>query len=148
MMGRISKAVALSILASAPAAARAATVEVVVANIPANGNPVLASLCYGGLDQEYCKRGTRVPASKPALVFRFEGVEPGRYAFVAFQDLDGSGTLTRTPMGLPLEPFAISNNAGLKRRPTFEQAAFEVPPAGTTILVQMHTLAIPRSEPR
>lgn len=147
MIGHASAGCLVSILALAPVAARGATVDVVVANVPANGSDVLASLCAGGLERDFCSLGTRQPALKSSLVFRFDGVNPGLYAFVAFEDLDGSGMLKRTPMGLPLEPFAISNNAGLKRRPTFEQAAFAVPAAGTTIHVQMHTLAIPRSQP-
>lgn len=36
---------------------------------------------------------------------------PGRYAVKAFHDLDGDGKMGANPFGIPLEPFAFSNNA-------------------------------------
>lgn len=42
---------------------------------------------------------------------RFEGLAPGRYAIKAFHDVDGDGKMKTNPFGMPLEPFAFSNNA-------------------------------------
>jgi uncharacterized protein (DUF2141 family) len=56
--------------------------------------------------------------------FVFDGLAPGRYAIAAFQDLNGNGSLDRTKLGLPLEPFGFSNDAGRSGRPSFASAAF------------------------
>ncbi len=129
-----------------PQTASAATVKVVVSNAQPNGAFVLVSLCAGGLEADSCKIGTRQSATQSNVQVQFTDVPPGRYAVVAFQDLSGTGSLTRTRMGLPLEPFAISNNAGRSRRPTFEQAAFGVEDPGTTIRLHLQMIS-PRAEP-
>lgn len=36
---------------------------------------------------------------------------PGRYAVKAFHDIDGDGKMGTNPFGIPLEPFAFSNDA-------------------------------------
>jgi uncharacterized protein (DUF2141 family) len=126
--------------------ASAATVRVVISNAQPNGTFILVSLCAGGLEADFCKIGTRQSATQPNVQVQFTEVPPGRYAVVAFQDLFGTGSLTRTKMGLPLEPFAISNNAGRSRRPTFEQAAFGVEEPGTTIRLRLQMIS-PRAEP-
>ncbi len=120
--------------------ARAATVSVVVTNVRPNGALVLASLCSGSLERSDCGFGQRQASNAPALRFTFTDVPPGRYAFLAFQDVNGTGTLERSRMGLPLVPYALSNNVGVTRRPTFEQAAFEVGPNGVALSVRLRQL--------
>jgi uncharacterized protein (DUF2141 family) len=41
----------------------------------------------------------------------FEGVVPGQYAIRLFHDVNGNGELDTNPFGIPIEPFAFSNNA-------------------------------------
>ena len=41
----------------------------------------------------------------------FPGLAPGRYAVKAFHDVDGDGKMATTPFGMPLEPYAFSNDA-------------------------------------
>ncbi len=41
----------------------------------------------------------------------FPGLVPGRYAVKAFHDVDGDGKMATTPFGMPLEPYAFSNDA-------------------------------------
>ena len=120
--------------------ARAATVTVTISNVNPTGANVLATLCSGGLERSDCGFGQRQAASADVLRFTFTDVPPGRYAFLAFQDVNGSGTLERTRLGLPLVPFALSNNAGQTRRPTFEQAAFDVGADDYAAGVRMHQL--------
>ena len=66
----------------------------------------------------------------------FKDLPHGRYAVVAFVDLDGDGELDRGAFGLPLEPIAYGNDA--KPRfgpPPFEACAVEV--AGERLEVVM-----------
>jgi len=126
-------------------ATSAATLNVSISNIQPNGTFVLVSLCSGGLEADFCKSGMRQSATQSTADFQFTDVPPGRYAVVAFQDLAGTGSLTRTKMGLPLEPFAISNNAGRLHSPTFEQAAFRLEEPGTTIKLRLQMIG-PRAE--
>ncbi len=59
---------------------------------------------------------------------RFEGLAPGRYAIKAFHDVDGDGKMKTNPFGMPLEPFAFSNNARPVGGPArWEAASFDVP---------------------
>lgn len=59
---------------------------------------------------------------------RFEGLVPGRYAIKAFHDVDGDGKMKTNPFGMPLEPFAFSNNARPVGGPArWEAASFDVP---------------------
>ncbi len=115
----------------------AATVEVTVTGVAPSDTFVLASLCDGGLDQASCRRGQRLLAEAGALTFVFPDVEPGRYAAIAFQDVEGSGTLRLSRMGRPLEPYGLSNGTGRVKQPTFEQAAVRVGSEGARIAIRL-----------
>lgn len=57
----------------------------------------------------------------------FEGLAPGEYAVKAFHDVDGDGTMDTNPFGMPIEPFAFSNDAPAKGGPArWEAARFPV----------------------
>ena len=118
----------------------AADVRVTVTGAVPNGTTVYASLCDGGLDETSCKIGMRQVASSSVVVMVFSDVTPSRYAVVAFQDLDGNGSLERSKLGLPLEPYAVSRNAGRQRRPTFQAASFPVLAGETDVALQLHVL--------
>jgi len=137
------RAAALAVLAcciGVPAAAASVTVLVEGAS---TGAPVLVSLCAGGLEPQNCPLGDTASARSGAVRFRFD-VAPGVYAAAAFQDLNGNGRLDRTPIGLPLEPYAFSNGVGRSAPPRFARAAFRV--EGDT-LVRVR-LALPPAQPR
>lgn len=52
----------------------------------------------------------------------------GQFAVAVYQDIDRDGQLNRTRFGMPLEPFAFSNNAeGDRGPPKFDQAAVNIP---------------------
>ena len=130
-----------AVLAMVPFATRAATVEVVVSGVAFEGGGVFASLCSGGLDETACRVGQRHPADAEAVAFVFSDVEPGRYAAVAFQDADGTGVLRRSRMGRPLEPYGLSNDAGRRRRPTFDQASVSVGTRGARISIRLDAVS-------
>jgi uncharacterized protein (DUF2141 family) len=74
------------------------------------------------------------------MKFVLRDVAPSRYAVAVFQDLDGSGSMERSRLGIPLEPYAFSNDAGRVRKPTFEAAEVSVGPAGREF--QLHLRSI------
>jgi uncharacterized protein (DUF2141 family) len=52
----------------------------------------------------------------------------GELAISVFHDRNGNGHLDRNPMGIPLEPFAFSNEAkAMFSAPKYEAARFTVP---------------------
>ncbi len=111
--------------------AEAATVEVRVSGVTPNAGQVLASLCTA------CAIGQRQAAEGAVVSFVFADVEPGRYAALAFQDVEGDGVLRRSRMGRPLEPYGLSNGAGRSHSPSFEQAAVRVGEGGARIAVRL-----------
>jgi uncharacterized protein (DUF2141 family) len=68
-----------------------------------------------------------VPANADSVTLSFEGLAPGRYAIKSFHDVDGNNQMSTNPMGMPIEPFAFSNNARGNMGPArWAQAMFEV----------------------
>ncbi|MDP3369487.1 MAG: DUF2141 domain-containing protein [Brevundimonas sp.] len=51
-----------------------------------------------------------ISASGP-VVATFENLPAGDYAVKAFHDLNGDGEMNTNPFGMPVEPYAFSNNA-------------------------------------
>lgn len=57
----------------------------------------------------------------------FEGLPAGDYAAKAFHDLNGDGEMNFNPFGIPVEPYAFSNNAVGNMGPaSWERARFAV----------------------
>jgi uncharacterized protein (DUF2141 family) len=68
-----------------------------------------------------------VTADKAEVATQFAGLKPGRYAIKAFHDIDGDGKMGTNPFGMPIEPFAFSNNAVGNMGPAkWADAAFEI----------------------
>ena len=118
-------------------AARAATVDVEIVNVTPGAGDVKVALCDSELEIERCQRTTTAASSAPAVKVSFPDVAPGRYAVAAYQDVDGTGSLRRGKLGIPLEPFGFSNGAGLSSRPKFEAAAFAVGEGGRRVNVSL-----------
>lgn len=57
--------------------------------------------------------------------WRVEDLEPGRYALLAFIDVDGDGELGVDERGLPVEPFTASGRGPL-RRPGYARAVIDL----------------------
>jgi uncharacterized protein (DUF2141 family) len=67
-----------------------------------------------------------------------QDVPAGDYGIALYHDANGNGKMDRNAMGLPAEDYAFSNNAlGNMGPPSFEQARFPVPQAGTTVTVSL-----------
>ncbi len=75
---------------------------------------------------EPVRRARVEPGAGPAVA-EFDGLEAGDYAVKAFHDLNGDGRMNVNPFGIPLEPFAFSNNAAGDRGPaSWARARFAV----------------------
>lgn len=69
-------------------------------------------------------------------VVQFEGLAPGDYAIKAFHDVDGDGKMGTNPFGMPLEPFAFSNDAKVEGGPAkWDAARFPVAVGANTITI-------------
>lgn len=80
--------------------------------------------------------GARVVADKSDIATIIEGLPAGRYAIKAFHDIDGDGKMSTNPFGMPIEPFAFSNNAkGAMGPASWADAAFDVSASGTKISI-------------
>jgi uncharacterized protein (DUF2141 family) len=72
-------------------------------------------------------RAAAVPVEGAVVTAHFEGLRPGDYAVKAFHDVDGDGKLGTNPFGLPIEPYAFSNDAKPQGGPPrWEAARFPV----------------------
>jgi uncharacterized protein (DUF2141 family) len=57
----------------------------------------------------------------------FSDLQPGNYSVIVFHDENDDGKLGKNALGLPIEAYAVSNNArGLMAAPDFEDAAVRV----------------------
>ena len=69
-----------------------------------------------------------LPAAEPAVTFTFDSLPAGDYAIRVMHDLDGDGELATNMVGMPKEPWGISNNAkGRFGPPKWEAAHFTFP---------------------
>lgn len=75
-------------------------------------------------------RSAKAPVGADPVTVRLDA-PPGRYAVMAYHDLDGDGRLDTLPVGLPTEPYGFSNNArGTFGPPRWSAAAFTLTAAG------------------
>jgi uncharacterized protein (DUF2141 family) len=78
----------------------------------------------------------RVAIEGEEAVARLSGLAAGHYAVRAFQDVDGDGEFDTNPFGLPIEPFAFSNDAMPQGGPAlWEATSFVVGPGANSITI-------------
>ena len=103
-----------------PSAAPQGQIMVAVFNSEAN---------YGGEGQPVQVAMLDAAAGQTSVTF--DGLPDGDYAVRAFHDLNGDGKMNTNPFGMPVEPFAFSNNAVGNMGPSsWERAKFAA--AGAT----------------
>ena len=140
---RRARSLAVCLLVASAGAARAASVEVVVEGIEPGGGSVYVALCQGGLSEAECRTGQEVSAQAASQRVVFDGVAPDVYAVAAYQDANGNRRLDRTGLGLPLEPYGFSGEAGRSGRPDFARARFALREPGLALRVRL-SRALPR----
>lgn len=133
MTGPRTFVLAAALLALEPA--HAATVLADVVGVRNGHGHVLVALCTKATFlRPHCPWRGEAPAAAGTVRVRIENVPAGLYAAQAFHDEDDNGKLERSMLGLPKEAMGFSNDARLRMGPPrFDDAAFTVAPAGTTI---------------
>jgi hypothetical protein len=91
---------------------------------------VNVAVCDKDLSEEGCPHSTSVKASAGFVEARFDKVPPGNYAVVGYHDENGNDEFDKF-LGVPREPYALSNRAGEKMVPTFKDAALKIKQART-----------------
>lgn len=127
-------------IACRAAAQGTATLEVEVTLNKAAGGQVMLMLCPDSASYE-AEEGChlqKADAVGPVVKLVFTGLKPGSYALRAVHDINANGDIDVNKLGLPIEPFAFSNDAmGRMGPPSFKEAAVLVRSGGSTIKVKM-----------
>ncbi|WP_368565669.1 DUF2141 domain-containing protein [Pseudoxanthomonas sp. UTMC 1351] len=66
------------------------------------------------------------PPQGDGATFVFKDLAPGTYAVMISHDENGNGKLDSNFMGMPTEGYGFSNNPAVMRKPTWEEARFEL----------------------
>ena len=56
-------------------------------------------------------RSARIDVAAGQRTATFDDLPDGDYGMKAYHDVNGDGTMNTNPFGMPIEPFAFSNNA-------------------------------------
>ena len=120
------------LLLATPAAA--APLEVTVTNVRNSHGEVRIAVCTR---QQFlnptCDHVAHVPAHPGAVTLHLD-IPPGIWSAQAFHDENTNTTIDTTLFGIPTEGLGFSNDARFRfGPPTFDDAAFQLPPAGGRI---------------
>lgn len=85
-----------------------------------------------GYNKNAAMGGAEVAADAASVSVSVDGLPAGMYAAKVYHDVDGNGAMNTNPFGMPIEPFAFSNNAQPNMGPaSWADASFEVTTDGT-----------------
>lgn len=80
----------------------------------------------------------RIKVSGKTMKISFDELQRGTYAIMLYQDRNENSKLDAIPIiGIPREPYGISNNPKLMGSPRFHQAAFEVRPGDNAQVIYL-----------
>ena len=134
------RALVLSVLFAATAGAHAAELTVVLSDVRAQTGLIKVALvdsqaAWDG--QAAPVQATGAPPSGGQATFVFKGLKPGAYAVLITHDENGNGQLDTNAMGMPLEGYGFSNNPRVMRKPTWDEARFDLAGAAASIDVSL-----------
>jgi uncharacterized protein (DUF2141 family) len=125
-------------LAALPA--RAADLEIKVTDVRAQQGSLRVAVidsAGGWADGGKPVAGTVGKVQGPEQTFHFPDLPPGRYAVMVMHDQNDNGKLDSNFMGMPIEGYGFSNNPAVMRKPTFEEARFQLEATGGAITVRL-----------
>lgn len=116
-------------LLSAASAPKAATLNLEVQGLKPRGQVLVA--LYDSEKSWNAKSGAvrevKLPVAATSASVLLEGLAPGQYGAMIFQDLNKDGKMNFNLVGMPLEPYGFSNNSrGLFGPPAWNAAAFRL----------------------
>ncbi|HEY0229791.1 MAG TPA: DUF2141 domain-containing protein [Dokdonella sp.] len=121
-------------------AAQAADLDITVTDIRvAKGTLMIAVVDTAAAwdDQAQAAAAMTRKASGAQEVFHFSNLPPGSYAVKVMHDENDNGKLDVNFMGMPIEGYGFSNNPQLLRKPTFDEAKFELGAGGGAITIHL-----------
>ena len=78
----------------------------------------------------------RAPAKKGSVLLTISDIPQGEYAISMYHDENGNGKMDSNAIGIPIEPYAFSNDAmGSFGPPKFDQAKFKLDADKKTIVI-------------
>lgn len=123
--------------------AQTGKVTVEVENIQTKKGGDVAAAIFNS--QNFLKAGKQLSSisrevSSSKMVFVFENLAPGEYAFVAYQDIDRNKTMKKNMIGYPIEPWGISNNPRIMfGPPSFKESKVKVSAnQNTTVSIRLN----------
>ena len=130
----------LSALLAATAGAQAAELTVVLQDVRTQTGLIKVALVdsQAGWDGKAAPvQATGAPPSGEQATFVFKDLKPGAYAVLITHDENGNGQLDTNMMGMPVEGYGFSNNPRVMRKPTWDEARFELAGEATHIDVAL-----------
>lgn len=109
-------AVAALLLTAAPAIAQPADDNTIVLTFETGARTGMVMVALYDSAAAYDGNSARPVAATAVsasgrVVATFENLPAGDYAVKAFHDVNGDGEMNTNPFGMPVEPYAFSNNA-------------------------------------
>ena len=78
-------------------------------------------------------------AKAPTTHFCIRAPQSGEFAIAVYHDANANGRFDKTGLGLPAEPWGISNNPKVRfRAPTAAEAKFDVAPSGAKLEISLN----------
>ncbi len=118
-------------------------IAVRVQDVRTSDGLIVADL-HGDDPKHFLKKGKRVsrirvPAALDEVNFCIPVAGPGVYAIAVYHDVNGNRKFDKNWIGLPKEPFGVSNNPRVRLGPPkFKEAAFEVNEVGANVEIVLN----------
>ena len=128
---------ALPLLLCLPGA-DAATLTVTLDGVKPGGGP-LTVLLFDNADgfPKEARASKRVALPTGQKTLSLDGLKPGQYAVMAYDDEDSNGELNRRFGMIPQEGWGLSNNPKVTGKPAFKDAAVTLPESGTAVTLHL-----------
>ena len=102
------------------------------------GALMIAVFDAAGYDADKSVAAGMVPVAGDTATTTFD-LPPGQYGIKLFHDVDGDGKMGTNPFGMPIEPFAFSNNAPAQFGPAkWDAAKFDVAAPATSHAIKLN----------
>lgn len=117
-------------------------IKVVVRNVKKAQGLVIADL-YPDRQENFLKKAGRVgriavAAKSPVTVFCLEAPSTALFAVAVYQDKNANQKFDKNGIGLPDEPYGVSNNPKMRfGPPKIEEAIFPVDPKGVIVEISL-----------